>query len=104
MNENELFDAVRDAIIDVELGRVHIVDGIDTIMALVTPQWTPVTPETLPPHGVDILLVYNSGGRKFVVEGRQYLNGFYFVDGGFASGKEITHWQPLPDPPKETHE
>jgi hypothetical protein len=95
MNENELFDAVKDAIIDVELGRVHIVDGVDTILALVTPQWTPVTPETLPPH-VDVLGRWP--GAMAVCRWDVY--GYWWSGLPEESCNPPTHWMPLPRRPE----
>jgi hypothetical protein len=105
MNENELFDAVKDAIIDVELGRVHIVDGVDTIMALVTPQWTPVTPETMPPLKTEVLATDGEHIDKAACEG---WDGWYVTSGGDDwrdyYEASVTHWMPLPRRPEGVSE
>jgi len=98
MNEAELFDAVRDAIIDVELGRVHIVDAVDTIMALL-PQWIPATPETPVPD------IGHLDTNIVVAVARPWGTPSVMM---YPSCHDIVQWwfrlPAVPDPPKEVNE
>lgn len=57
---------------------------------LVIPHWIPVT-ERLPEENVAVL----TWGEQAVVLIDWHRNGKWFVTDG------VTHWMPLPDPPKE---
>ena len=92
----------------------------DAIEELSKPQWIPVT-ERLPEDGQQVLTLYTlktippcSRHRilffsinlesvcEFEFEGENH-SGFYACDSeyGFYEVHDITHWMPLPEPPKE---
>ena len=56
-------------------------------------KWIPVT-ERLPEHGQEVI-VYSGNVLKPTVFAYQFWNPKY------DSWKHITHWMPLPEPPKE---
>jgi hypothetical protein len=56
-------------------------------------RWIPVT-ERLPEPGQEVIVF--SGG---VVEGTVF--AYHFWNKDFQSWQHITHWMPLPEPPKE---
>lgn len=58
--------------------------------------WIPVT-ERLPEHGQEVI-VYSGNILKPTVFAYQFWNPKY------DSWKHITHWMPLPEPPKEVSE
>lgn len=73
------------------------------------PKWIPVTPETMPKAGENVLTldrfghikdrkltrhaIYNADGTLGVV--------LLFSPDGLRSGKDVTHWMPLLDAPEE---
>ena len=83
-------------------------DGLDEVNeacrmgmeALERTRWIPCS-ERLPKIGSTVLTLdkrHNIMSRTI----RAYMDGkLYFTPDGLAPGKHITHWQPLPEPPKE---
>lgn len=83
-------------------------DGLDEVNeacrmgmeALKRQRWIPCR-EKLPPNGVGVLIWDAIDGDVFI---GSVLNGTFGVD-GFEDEQfvwNITHWMPLPEPPKET--
>ena len=70
--------------VEIEIGKMQSVP---------MPQWIPVT-ERLPEHGQEVI-VYSGNVLKPTVFAYQFWNPKY------DSWKHITHWMPLPEPPKE---
>jgi len=73
----------------------------DAIEELGKPKWIPVT-ERLPSWGEDVLISIsgfaNVGHLVQTNDEKQY-NWFY--SGWYHDPCEVTHWMPLPEPPKE---
>ena len=63
------------------------------------PCWIPVT-ERLPEDGQDILAVQNVGGEVRIVPAN-YDRGVWYDCVFNRLAEHITHWMPLPEPPKE---
>ena len=63
----------------------------ETIIPIYPCRWIPVT-ERLPDRWQNVLSVSKYG--KHCVD-------YVFTDGSWWSGREVTHWMPLPEPPKE---
>lgn len=61
------------------------------------PRWIPVT-ERMPNVGKNILIYSKSGGRA---EGEYAGNGVWFQYRWSSKVKNVTHWMPLPETPKE---
>ena len=57
--------------------------------------------ERLPQDGQKVIATFrNDGGR--VVDQARYANGeFDFASWAYVWGDNVTHWMPLPQPPKE---
>lgn len=72
-----------------------LLDKADELLKAVKPRWIPVT-ERLPEHGW--YLAYGPSIKMEVLH-------FHSVDEVWSSERyydiEVTHWMPLPDPPKE---
>jgi len=106
MTRDELRDAAKDAIIDVELGRRDLLDGVTAIMALTAPRWVPVTPETPVPQDDPLV-------RVLVWD--DFLDGLAEDGGGWdirpvMAGRMVAlrahYWcrlPSLPAPPKGVH-
>ena len=61
------------------------------------PKWIPVS-ERLPENG-DTVIVCDT--REDYVNSFWYDHGWWYNEGHRVSLEEITHWMPLPEPPKE---
>ena len=60
--------------------------------------------EMMPEVHVDVLVVIKSGEYKSIHIGYAYNGGDWMIDGEFwyeEGDPSITHWMPLPEPPKE---
>lgn len=65
------------------------------------PQWIPVT-ERLPDVFKHVLVnIPGVAPRARVKEAFRAKNGMWYSNGFRYSAEEITHWMPLPEPPKE---
>ena len=80
----------------------EIYEAIATAPAI--PQWTKInSPEDLPPNRMNIIGTYvNPTGKKMV-----HQMNYWTKDGNWYHGTEdfiisgvVTHWMPLPEPPK----
>lgn len=70
-------------------------DGV----AEATPKWIPVT-ESLPGICEPVLVCCDfMGGKAFRVSDRYGKNGMLWT--GVPQSQKVTHWMPLPEPPKE---
>lgn len=66
------------------------------------PKWIRVK-EQPPKDGQKVIAVFRDGGGVIVDQAR-YSNGeFDFADWAYVWDENITHWTPLPEPPKEEH-
>jgi len=94
---------------------------VESCWKAATPQWQPI--ETAPKDGTEILGFNEDNGGIFLArytcladflsdtelerydEEKQFRDDWFhadFVCGGLLEGDEIpTHWQPLPEPPKQ---
>lgn len=54
--------------------------------------------DRMPEEGVDVLVYLNRKGADVDFVDRESGNFFYYDEG------EVTHWRPLPEPPKESDE
>lgn len=72
----------------------------DAIEELQKPKWIPVT-ESLPDAHKNVLCCGSKGGQFVGWVSNHVANGkaLAFVHGGY--GRLITHWMPLPEPPKD---
>lgn len=73
-------------------------EAADAIEELSKPRWIPVT-ERLP-EPFENVLVANKRGKHYDID-KGWWNGSFFdrcAKGGYHS---VTHWMPLPQPPKE---
>jgi len=71
----------------------------DAIEELSKPRWNPVT-ERLPKPGEEsLVLVSKSGMEVALYEEGIYGEAEWFTTSGKLEG--VTHWMPLPEPPKE---
>jgi hypothetical protein len=96
-----LMTAAADAIEELQ-GRVKVLEKVADKWCEAVPKWIPVT-ERLPESIHEYVLCCGEKGGQFVGwvgEGR-IVNGkaCAFQHGG--RGRYITHWMPLPQPPKE---
>ncbi len=74
-------------------------EAADAIEELIKPRWISVE-ERLPGNGQDILAVQSHGGEVRIVPANYDRSVWY--DCFFNRAAEhITHWMPLPQPPKE---
>ena len=94
-------------------GVLEAIDAAPTIVPeTLRPQWIS-TKKMLPEHDKDVLVYTTlycgtitvatferSGGSLIGKEGGLW---FLYMDdeGAFATSEEVTHWMPLPEPPKE---
>lgn len=67
-------------------------------------EWISILDQKPPLH--KLIVIYDSnkeeGNRCFVAVTFEYFGGFkYQINGAMASVREITHWMPLPELPKE---
>ena len=100
--ENAIFAKVQDAF-DVQVDKAELLRalqydrnqyeaGYRDGKAEATPKWIPVS-ERLPEQGQEVI-VYSGGVLKPTVFAYQFWNKHY------DSWARITHWMPLPEPPK----
>lgn len=73
--------------------------GSNVLDDLSSRRWTPVS-ERLPEEGVPVLALCQSGGYQF--QSVCYWHGGWRAaeSGAPCDAVKITHWQPLPEPPK----
>lgn len=82
---------------------VRYVKRCSTVDAVPVQRWIPVT-ERLPESGKFVLLFYAKTNRnptqfaKNTMAVGRYEYGMFLVEGCAA---QVTHWMPLPEPPKE---
>ena len=79
-------------------------DGNNTVIRF-EPRWIPVT-ERLPENDQDVLVMvhWRDYPENMMCYGRKYKTRWYLWNGELGElvkGFDITHWMPLPEPPKE---
>ena len=92
---NETLDAAADAI--EELSRLHEAQRQNLITLMNEDpemEWIPVT-ERLPSVGEKVLVIAIGKGKQYVETDTLLATGEWFDYGN------VTHWMPLPEPPKE---
>ena len=62
------------------------------------PHWISVKNE-LPKPGQKVIAVFTDGDEQIVDQARYSDGGFDFASWDYV--KTVTHWQPMPEPPKE---
>ena len=85
---------------------LHIAATIDQIIdyAPTVDGWIPCSKQ-LPEEGEEILIcVRLASGVKVEYDVCVEYDGYLYPENGYSFGKEITHWMPLPKPPKEDEE
>lgn len=85
--------------------RKLLVKAADAIEELSKPRWIPVT-ERLPENDQDVLVMvhWRDYQEDMMCYGRKYKTRWYLWNGELGEilkGFDITHWMPLPEPPKE---
>lgn len=63
-------------------------------------RWIPVT-ESLPQEFVSVLVYIPSESPLPMVKEAYLANGLWSTKTWIHSAKDVTHWMPLPEPPKE---
>lgn len=86
---------------------LHIISVLETQVEQLKREarWIPVT-ERLPDIGKDVLVMvhWRDYSEDMMCYGRKYKTRWYLWNGELGEllkGFDITHWMPLPDPPKE---
>jgi len=87
------------------MDREDAIKAADAIEKLSKPKWIPVT-ERLPERGQDVLVMvhWRDYPEDMMCYGRKYKTRWYLWNGELGEiykGFDITHWMPLPEPPKE---
>lgn len=70
-------------------------DAVDAM-----PRWISVE-ERLPEPKEDVALYIRYGDVSFIRTGWRMGNGQFICPNDSLSGYEVTHWMPIPQPPKE---
>ena len=71
----------------------------DKYNSLVDEKWIPVT-ERLPENAeVYLCRIKSFGGEFRYTDTMKYVDGFFYEKG--VATERVTHWMPLPEPPKE---
>ena len=70
-------------------------DAVDAM-----PRWISVE-ERLPEPKEDVALYIRCGDVSFIRTGWRMGNGQFICPNDSLSGYEVTHWMPIPQPPKE---
>ena len=66
------------------------------------PRWISVK-ERLPKDGQKVIAAFRDG-EGVIVDQARYSNGeFDFANWAYVWDENITHWMPMPEPPKEEH-
>jgi hypothetical protein len=65
-------------------------------------EWIPVS-ERLPENRKVVLIHWAYEGRELTTSGSYNHDGQYWQHGN-ATQMKVTHWMPLPEPPKQIHE
>ena len=67
------------------------------------PKWIPVT-EQMPQEYVSVLICVPTDAPLPQVKEAYFANGCWCSRMWIYNGKDVTHWMPMPEPPKETEE
>ena len=102
---DELHDKAADAIEELQ-GRAKVLEKVADKWCEAMPKWIPVT-ERLPENQGQFLTRYGYGDAS--IETGQFFYGvlyYFYADAEphwqhESAGVEVTHWMPLPEPPKE---
>lgn len=80
------------------MGLLAAVKEIDNMPTIEQPQWISCA-ERLPDENQEVLCLTPDG--SFRVFGWTYIDWMWFDDNEWRDEKDVTHWMPLPEPPKE---
>ena len=97
----EAADAIEDLTAQLDQANEVIKADTDYIFELSKPEWIPVT-ERLPEEGKFVLVygdLYSNKHDGGVIAVSKRIDWNYWQ--GFGRERNITHWMPLPEPPKE---
>lgn len=99
---NHIRGAIRNGIPPTKPGKA--IEAVDlAISALERDRWIPVT-EKLPEPKTEVMAAFDDGAVCSLWQNWQNdtLDPFtYTVDDFFGPTHDVTHWRPLPEPPKE---
>lgn len=65
------------------------------------PEWDWILEGELPENGQRILVNVKYRGHEAVQMDEYYNDDGCYLDSGYEIGTEVTHWMPLPEPPKD---
>ena len=65
------------------------------------PEWDWILDGKLPEDGQRILVIVKFKGHESVQMDEYYEDDGCYLDSGYEIGTEVTHWMPLPEPPKD---
>lgn len=65
------------------------------------PEWDWILEGELPEDGQRILVNVKYRGHEAVQMDEYYNDDGCYLDSGYEIGTEVTHWMPLPEPPKD---
>lgn len=65
------------------------------------PEWDWILDGKLPEDGQRILVNVKFKGHESVQMDEYYEDDGCYLDSGYEIGTEVTHWMPLPEPPKD---
>jgi hypothetical protein len=100
----KIFDILCEAVQNYRV--VDIDEEVSKILALLSPQWISVE-DRLPEHDQEVMTysaTNNSMPSSMLMGITRYTkqeNTSYFYGGNPGDGYKVTHWMPLPQPPKE---
>lgn len=99
--DSELMREAADAIEELSRAQEQWINQERNALLKSIPKWIPVT-ERLPENFKRVLIAVNLPGHEPVQLDTCFHDyGEIYLDGGYEFFTEVTHWMPLPAPPKE---
>ena len=89
----ELMKQAADAIEELQ-GRAKVLEKVADKWCEAVPKWIPVTERLPEEDGCYLVAVKNDHQRR-------YSKTAWFSHGSWFARQDVTHWMPLPEPPKE---